>query len=866
LRPKTCDTDAVSGAGDGHDAADTLPSLPPGGVELERGAALGRYIVIERLGAGAMGVVYAAYDPELDRKLAIKLLHAGKSGGSGSSGGRTRLVREAQSMARLQHPNVVAVHDVGIFEDQVFVAMEFVEGKTLRAWLREKPRSWRQVLEKFMQAGRGLAAAHAAGLVHRDFKPDNVLVGADGRVRVADFGLARAVRDDAPQPALRDKNAPLSSTVTQTGSLLGTPAYAAPEQLLGKPTDARSDQFSFCVSLYEALYGERPFSADTVVMLVAEIIDGKAGEPPEGSRVPSWLRRILLQGLRATPDQRHASMDALLGEMERMAAPRRAGMLAVAAALLVGGGVAMVALRHQQLPMCSSPQQKLASVWDASRRAAIEAAFRKTGVPFANDVLVSVEQSLDHYTQEWLAAHGDACRDGERGAEAIFYARMTCLSQRLEEVKAQTQVLSTADASVVENAARMVQALTPIDSCTRADGRPSVALLPADPALRARAEKIRQQIATVRAQEYAGRFEDATPLAEQALQDARALKLPGLEAEALFQLGELEHDRGDLEKAERSAHEAAIGAERAQLDALAARAWLSLGWITDDRAHYDQALESLAFADAAIERAGGDDHMRTELLNKQGNVRLHQGKPGDALEAEKAALALGQHARGFDERQMSWLWNDLGMAQDGTGDHAGAFESYERALEIKKRLLGLSHPDVAVSMNNLANNLEVQGRYADALSLMRNALATIERGYGPLDARVAMVRSNVADILLRMGKFQEALAESEHARADLSKSRTDDHPWMAYPLSYIGQARLGLGSPGRGAPELEQSLQIQLKSSLDATLLSQTRFALARALWAEGRHPRALELAGQARKGAEQKLETEIASWLAAHQ
>src|SRR5262249_20636244 len=152
----------------GGDIADTLPSAGPER-ELDRGAALGRYLIIERLGAGAMGVVYAAYDPELDRKLAIKLLRTSASAGSESSGGRTRLVREAQSMARLQHPNVVAVHDVGLFEDQVFVAMEFVEGKTLRGWLREKPRSWQAILEVFLQAGRGLAAAHAAGLVHRDF-------------------------------------------------------------------------------------------------------------------------------------------------------------------------------------------------------------------------------------------------------------------------------------------------------------------------------------------------------------------------------------------------------------------------------------------------------------------------------------------------------------------------------------------------------------------------------------------------------------------------------------------------------------------------------------------------------------------------
>jgi eukaryotic-like serine/threonine-protein kinase len=600
-------------------------------------------------------------------------------------------------------------------------------------------------------------------------------------------------------------------------------------------------------------------------MLVAAILDGKAGEVPEGNRVPSWMRRVLLQGLRATPDQRHASMEALLGELERMAKPRRAGILALAAALVIAGGATAFALRHQQLPMCNAPQEKLAGVWDAGRKAAIEAAFRRTNVPFAEDVLKSVEQSLDRYTHEWLAAHGDACREGERGAEAVFYTRMTCLSQRLEEIKAQTEVLSTADASVVENASRMVQALAPIDSCTRADGRPWVSLLPADPALRAQAEKVRQQIATVRALEYAGRYPDATPLAEQAVATARSLKLPGLEAEALFQLGELDHDRGEVEKAERSAHEAAIGAERAQLDALAARAWLSLGWIADDRAHYDQALESLHFADAAIARAGGDDHIRTELLNKQANVRLHQGKAADALEAQKEALALGQKARELDERQLSWLWNDLGMAQDGNGDHAAALQSYERALEIKKRLLGPSHPDVGVSLNNMANNLMTQGRYAEALPVVRNALAVLERGYGPSDARASMVRDTVGETLLRMGRVEESLAECERARADLEKSRGREHPWMAFPLVHIGEAQLALGAPAKAAPPLEAALRLQESQPGDAHLLAETRFALARASWAEGKHPRALALAAQAREGAESKLTAEITNWLSAH-
>src|SRR5262245_37690244 len=206
-----------------------------------------------------MGVVYAAYDPELDRRVALKLLHAG-----GSVEARKRLLREAQAMARLAHPNVIAVHDVGTWGDEVFVAMEFVEGPTLAERVRDEEPGWREVLDLYLQAGEGLAAAHVAGIVHRDFKPQNALVGRDGRVRVLDFGLARGTGALPPREAEEGPDsgaAPglLVTPLTRSGSRMGTPAYMSPEQFEGLPADELSDQFSFCVALYEALYGERPF-------------------------------------------------------------------------------------------------------------------------------------------------------------------------------------------------------------------------------------------------------------------------------------------------------------------------------------------------------------------------------------------------------------------------------------------------------------------------------------------------------------------------------------------------------------------------------------------------------------------------------
>jgi len=255
--------------------ADTQPaagSAAPArvGGELLRGDRVGRFIVLDRLGHGGMGVVHAAFDPELDRKVALKLVLPERDGGAHA---RARLLREAQAMARLAHPNVVAVHDVGTIDDRVWIAMEYVRGRTLTLWLAEARRSWRQIVDMFAQAGEGLRAAHEVGLVHRDFKPDNVMIGDDGRARVMDFGLARAGSDPlAEQETGEPRSAPL---VTQLGAVVGTPRYMAPEQWQGCVADAQADQFAFCVALWEALYGQLPFAADGMPALVMAMLAGE---------------------------------------------------------------------------------------------------------------------------------------------------------------------------------------------------------------------------------------------------------------------------------------------------------------------------------------------------------------------------------------------------------------------------------------------------------------------------------------------------------------------------------------------------------------------------------------------------------------
>ncbi|MBL9102886.1 MAG: protein kinase [Myxococcales bacterium] len=305
---------------------------------------IGRFVVLRELGRGAMGVVFAAYDEELDRKVAIKLLHAVR--GDDTSMGRAMLLREAQALARLSHPNVVAVHEVGTIEGAVFVAMEYVAGVDLQGWLGGAPRPWRDVVAMFRQAGEGLVAAHRQGLIHRDFKPSNVLVGEDGRVRVADFGLAaRRGAEEAGAPRPR-KATTLTATLTGEGALVGTPVYMAPELLRGGAATAGSDQYAFCVALYEALYGARPYDADTLERLTDTVETRPLPAAPLRPGVPGWLHAAVCRGLSKKPEGRFASLAELvelLGrdpEAERQ--QRRRRVLQIAGA--IAGTAAIVAL------------------------------------------------------------------------------------------------------------------------------------------------------------------------------------------------------------------------------------------------------------------------------------------------------------------------------------------------------------------------------------------------------------------------------------------------------------------------------------------------------------------------------------------
>jgi tRNA A-37 threonylcarbamoyl transferase component Bud32 len=431
---------------------------------------LDRFVLLEAIGRGAMGTVYAAYDRQLDRKVAIKLLHAHALVDPDA---RAQLLREARALGKISHPHVVPVHEVGEVGERLYVVMEHVQGRTLRAWMRERTRPWREVVEVFVQAGMGLSAAHAAGVVHRDFKPENVLIGDDARVRVVDFGLARAASRAQPQTAPMPGNARSTATCheqsTGTGTVAGTPAYMAPEQWRGAALDGRTDQYGFCVALYEALHGERPFVAATTEALRELVLAGRMQPPPKRARVPARLRRVLLRGLSRAPEERWPSMDALLEALLRLSAPRRGWWLALGLGLGAVGVVVGQSLGASE--RCEGARSQLEGIWDEPREAAVKAAILDTALPYAADTWERVDGLLDAYADAWATKHTEVCEATsvrrEQSSE-VMDLRMACLRSRRIALREAVSVLAEASASQaakVEKAVSLVSSLPGLERC-----------------------------------------------------------------------------------------------------------------------------------------------------------------------------------------------------------------------------------------------------------------------------------------------------------------------------------------------------------------------------------------------------------------
>ncbi len=806
------------------EASATLPEPPPP----EAPQQIGRFTVLSTLGRGGMGVVYTAYDPELDRKVALKLVHL--SGDPEHRAlARERLLHEAQTMAQLSHPNVVAVYEVGSVADQVFLAMEYVRGDSLRVWLQTH-RPWREVLAVFLQAGAGLDAAHKAGIVHRDFKPDNALVDRDGRVRVVDFGLAEQreglnLRDSsilrsssAPQSPPPDTSASvnmrlaaglqdlspgtLSSMHRTGGRLVGTPAYMAPEQHLGGIADARADQFSFCAALYEALYGERPFPGATLGELRMNLIAGRMHAPPPRSPVPPWLRRVLVRGLATDPERRWPDMRALLAALAhdpRVALRRRllaAGISLTILAALAAGYVSRQLQEDQQAAAladrrrtCEAAGDLLGEAWDSARSDAAEQALLATGLPYAADTWARVRTRLDAAAQDWKDMSVETCLSAQVHltlAPAAFERRMACLERQRAELEGLTRVLATADAKVAERAAPATAALPRAAACADPDAQQD---LLQGPTQRGEIEALRQSLARANAQLAAGRYAEAKAEATRVGEAARTRGEPGLTAEALHRVGMCDESTGDFKGAEATLADAYFLAEQAGRDPLRAEIATSLAIVVGVRlARANEGLAWLRHARAIVDRVGLDGEPRAGLLAAESNLRRALGEPGPAGELAAQALTLLEQLHGPGDVRVARAHLNLGTNLFDRGDYPHAEQQYRRALALFEQNLGLVHPDLGPPLNNLAAVAEKQGRSADAEQAYARAIAIREASFGERHPGVGISLSNLGELYNRTG---------QHARAEVSFRRAAeifeavlgaDHPNLASTLGGLGRA------------------------------------------------------------------------------
>jgi tetratricopeptide (TPR) repeat protein len=798
-----------------------------------RGAMIGRFVVLGPLGAGGTGVVLSAYDPDLDRKVAIKLLHGSQWHGSPAVT-QERLTQEAQTMARLAHPNVVAVYEFGAGEGAPYVVMELVDGSTLRGWLGAA-RPWPQVVELFRQAGAGLAAAHRAGIVHRDFKPENVLVGSDGRARVSDFGLAFASADvDARSP----------------GTFAGTPPYMSPEQRRGGSTDARSDQFSFCVALWEALHGERPFADDRPEAPRAQ---------PKRSEVPGRINAVVARGLAVDPAERWPSMEALLAALARdpSAARRRAGAAVAIVALAVAAVWMAVRPRTAAADPCAGAGARLAGVWDASRKEQLRLAFAATRLAYADDAWRRVGAAVDDYTRRWVDMHDEACRATRvegRQSDTLMDLRMACLERRRAALGAVTDLWATGmDADALAGAADAAGRLAPLAECADARALLERTPLPADPAALAKIAVARARLDGVYALSAARRWQPARTAAAAARADADASGWPEVRAEAAFAEGEI-LTRLEDPKAEAPLLEAVHQAGAARDDGLAARALLTLANdLATEHQNAERALLVSAIAEGAVARAGGDDALVGRLLQTRGEALYTQGRYAAAAEAFVGARAryaaafgdggsdvattlaqladtasaqgdyttahkLGEEALaamiarlGPEHPHVAAVLNNLGRTANAGGDHEAALAYYRRSLAIKEKTVGPDSAPVAVTLNNIASVNNVMGHYDEAAALFLRALAIWERVLGPEHPNVAGVLSNLSAVRSKQGRYDEAIDLGQRALALLERAYGPSHAAVANTLATLGQVLLAKGDFTGALSYFQRALEVRKK-------------------------------------------------------
>jgi serine/threonine protein kinase len=817
--------------------------------ELARGTQVDKYVVERMLGAGAMGVVYVARDPELDRDVALKLIRPHHD----DDGLRVRLYREAQALARVAHPNVVVVHDVGAFGDRVFVAMELVRGTTLRGWLAT-PRPPREILRVLIDAGRGLAAAHAADLIHRDFKPDNVLIGDDGRARVTDFGLARAADDvDSRSTGSSTPSSPLAHDLTHTGVMVGTPVYAAPEQLVGQGVGPAADQFAFCVTAYEALYGKRPF-ADA--RSLDELIDGAATRalpvPPKRPGISKRVAAAITRGLQPRAGDRHPSMERLLAELVAGMQRRRTIAIAGGAAAIgaIGIAVGAIAMGGDGAATCDRGAREVARVWNAG----VEANVRQKFATESADRVDRIVARLSNSAATWATMRDDTCRGAGAAGTELTARRTRCLDARLRELVGLVEDVLTPGESLAD-AFAYPSVMMPVATCWQ----PPIA---ASPAQAKEVERIRNELVEL---ENVW-FEERRPSSELAdlVRRADATGDPSLRAEVLVFAGRVAMTDGDLGRAADLFRKAIAEAETAEHDGIKAFAAAELARTHVRRHEIDEAERVADQAEATIERFGGDERLAAKLAIVRAGIAEARGDAAGALTALESGVALESYdyAALLD---LATLYTKLGRTADAATVRARIAADAKRlddstaapmmsALEachahFQAGELTAAETEctkaidaVAASRDDANDPIVAQPIHLLALTYVLLADPAKER---PLDLRAAEIAAAAgnhdekarwlafaARASVEIGEHDRALELARQSMAIAEKLGTAGDERLTVARATLGRALVGKGDIDAGIRELEWALpRLEVREDTLRVALVLARLSMADALW-----------------------------------
>ncbi|MCA2981145.1 MAG: serine/threonine protein kinase [Myxococcaceae bacterium] len=775
------------------------------------GAVVGRYLVLERVGVGASGQVLAAWDPHLGRRVALKLLR--RDGAAPAKAARLR--QEAQLLARLSHPHIVTVFDIGEWNDQTFVALEFVGGGSLREWLRGPPRrTWRDVVECFVQVGRGLAAAHRAGVIHRDVKPENLLLREDGRVQVTDFGLA--FEREAPGPDT---------------SLIGTPAYMAPAQLEGAPANEASDQFSCCVALFEALTGARPWTAQSVPELTRAIREQPPVFPPEGA-VPPGVRQAVLRGLSASEGGRWPSMDALVSALEVTLRPkRRVAVVAGGAALGLTLLAAALTARDRLPEACALGEQRLRSAWTPQARAALERQFLDTKLGWAPTTFETVAQAFDARADVFGSQYREACLASRDSATPRWTLRMGCLEERMAEVASVRATLEEAGRLGVIHATEAIDRLPPTAACLGLDVAEAPGVAAGDAPTRQRLSAIAARVATLHA---FGQYAEAERLTRPAAAEASTVErglLWGLRGRTLNSLGRVAEARRTLE-------DAALAATELRAADQASQAYSDLAQLTAlYESKVDEARRLAALARAWLPRSPGSTAPE-RLAAALGAVELRAGNGERALAHLREGLALTISRAGKESPQASGAAVKLADALIQVHRLDDALPLLEEAFERFARLTGPEHPACTHIQNSFAILLAEQGHLDEALARFTLVFEQYSKTYGATHPVLGWAAANVAETHERSGSQREALRWYQVALEEWTSALGAAAPTRVPALAGVARTAFATGDAATALAASAEALEACAKGTCDP--LDEGTAALSRARVLLGRgDPRA---------------------------